>query len=131
MERKIFTSAESGTIQFGVGDDLPRTGDIQQHAHRQTNHKAKKPETKVIASVSHTPRTSSHIIASDITQYLYFYMMFLQPGDGRLSVFLCTVHFGEHDAELHPAGIIHLRADNVVIHVEATRGFRSSGASTE
>jgi hypothetical protein len=34
------------------------------------------------------------------------------------------VHFGQHDAELHAAGVIHLRADNVVIHVEATRGFR-------
>ena len=41
----------------------------------------KKPETKVIASVSHTPRNSSQIIASDISQYLYFYMIFLQPGD--------------------------------------------------
>src|SRR5690606_40508492 len=85
--------------------------------------KPKKPDTKVIASVSQTPRTSSHIIGSDITQYLYFYVMFLQPGNCRLGFFLCAVHFRQHNAELHATGVVHLRANNVVIHVKATRGF--------
>ena len=86
--------------------------------------KPKKPDTKVIASVSHTPRTSSHIIGSDITQYLYFYMVFLQPVDGCLCIFLCAVHFSQHDAEFHTAGVIHLRANNVVINVKATGRLR-------
>ncbi len=34
-------------------------------------------------------------------------------------------------SELHPAGMIHLRADNVVIHVERRTRFRNSGTSTE
>ncbi|ETJ45052.1 hypothetical protein Q604_UNBC00944G0001, partial [human gut metagenome] len=72
----------------------------------------------------HTPRTSSHIIGSDITQYLYFYMVFLQPGNGGLRILLCAVHFSQHDAELNATGVIHLRANNVVVDVETTRGFR-------
>ena len=50
-------------------------------------------------------------------------MMFLQPGDGGLGILLRAVHFGQHNAELHAAGVIHLRTDNVVVDVEPTRGL--------
>lgn len=51
-------------------------------------------------------------------------MMFLQSGDGCLSVFLCIVYFGEYDVEFYFVGIIYLCVDNVVIYVEVMCGFR-------
>ena len=51
-------------------------------------------------------------------------MMFLQPGDRGLGIFLRTVHLGQHDAELDAARVIHLRANNVVIHIKTTGSLR-------
>ena len=51
-------------------------------------------------------------------------MVFLQPGNGGLRILLCAVHFSQHNAELNATGVIHLRANNVVVDVETTRGFR-------
>lgn len=75
-------------------------------------------------TVSHTPRAINHIIASDITQNLYFYLIFLQELNRRQRVFVAAVQLRQHHAEFHAAGIIHLGADNVVVHVEAASGFR-------
>ena len=76
-------------IQLRVSNNLPRTRDIKQNANWQTNHKAKKPDIEGHCQRFYTPRTS-HIIGSDITQYLYFYMVFLQPGNGGLRILFCS-----------------------------------------
>ena len=50
-------------------------------------------------------------------------MVFFKPGNGRLRILLSAMHFGQHDAELNATGVIHLRANNVVIHIKAASCF--------
>ncbi len=67
MERKmIHHQRRERAVRFGVATLLDRVTYGSTPTGRPRRTKPKKPETKVIASVSHTPRNSSHIIASDL-----------------------------------------------------------------
>ena len=123
MERNTFTNPDSVLYSVLLAAIRPGRVTYNSTPTGKPSTKPKKPETKVIMTVSHTPRAINQIIASDITQNLYFYLIFLQELNRCQRVFVAAVQLCQHHAEFNAAGVIHLGADDIVVDVETASSF--------
>src|SRR5690554_4165872 len=78
--------------------------------------KPKNPDKKVITMVSQVPLINNCIMASDISQSCYAYLMIFKKFNSPFPLFGLVKKGDQHNPELNPGCMVQLRADNLEIH---------------